>query len=160
MMSPRNLGDHHAMPLVLPSTYIVGYVRVSKTEQGLGWSPANQEAAIRRFAEQNGLAVVGVYADIGRSGGSLRNRRGLLSVLQTVKQGGIGAVVAWREDRLGRRMRDGFAVSREIHDAGCHIVTLEPLLHDPGPEAVTPDSRLLRPLLQIQDHAEAAPGTM
>lgn len=142
------------MSLLLPSVYIVGYVRVSKAEQGLGWSPANQEAAIRRFAEQQGLTVVGIYPDIGRSGGSLRNRRGLLSVLQTVKQGGIGAVVAWREDRLGRRMRDGFAVSREIHAAGTHIVTLEPFLHDPGPAAADSDSRLLRPLLQIQAQEE------
>lgn len=138
----------------LPSSYIVGYVRVSKAEQGLGWSPANQESAIRRFADQHHLKVVGVFADIGRSGGSLRNRRGLLNVLQTVKQGGIGAVVAWREDRLGRRMRDGFAVSREVHAAGAHIITLEPFLHDPGPTHATSDSRLLRPLLQIQAQEE------
>lgn len=138
----------------LPSSYIVGYVRVSKAEQGLGWSPSNQEAAIRRFAEQNHFQVVGIFSDIGRSGGSLRNRRGLLNVLQTVKQGGIGAVVAWREDRLGRRMRDGFAVSREVHAAGTHIITLEPFLHDPGPTQATSDSRLLRPLLQIQAQEE------
>ena len=142
------------LPLSLPSNYIVGYVRVSKAEQGLGWSPSNQEAAIRRFAEQHHLTVAGIFADIGRSGATLRNRRGLRDLLLVVREGGIGAVIAWREDRLGRRMREGIALSREIHATKAHILCLEPFVHDSGPQGADHETLLLRPLLQIQAQEE------
>ena len=41
----------------------VGYVRESTEEQGQGFSPDAQRQAIRRFAEENGLALVGEYCD-------------------------------------------------------------------------------------------------
>ena len=142
------------LTLALPSNFVVGYVRVSKAEQGLGWSPTNQEAAIRRFAEEHHLTVAGIFADIGRSGATLRNRRGLRDLLLLVREGGIGAVIAWREDRLGRKMRENIAISREIHAAKAHIICLEPFVHDAGPQGASHETLLLRPLLQIQAQEE------
>src|SRR6266542_2274423 len=41
----------------------VAYVRESTEEQGQGFSPDAQREAIRRFADENGLALVGEYCD-------------------------------------------------------------------------------------------------
>lgn len=140
--------------LALPTNYIVGYVRVSKMEQGHGWSPTNQEAEIRRFAARHQLQVAGVFYDIGRSGSTLQNRLGLLDLLTMVQQGGIGAVVAWREDRLARRVRTVKALSHAIFKAKAHIITLVPFVHDQGPAHAQSEAALIRPLLQVQAEEE------
>src|SRR5713226_4509150 len=41
----------------------VAYVRESTEEQGQGFSPDAQREAIRTFAAENGLALVGEYCD-------------------------------------------------------------------------------------------------
>ena len=50
------------MPPELPSR-AVAYVRESTEEQGQGFSPDAQRQAIRKFAAQNELALVGEYCD-------------------------------------------------------------------------------------------------
>jgi DNA invertase Pin-like site-specific DNA recombinase len=45
------------------SARAVPYVRESTEEQGQGFSPDAQREAIRAFAEENGLALVGEYCD-------------------------------------------------------------------------------------------------
>src|SRR5437773_10970559 len=46
-----------------PSPRAVAYVRESTEEQGQGFSPDAQREAIRKFAAENGLALVGEYCD-------------------------------------------------------------------------------------------------
>src|SRR3989454_4783083 len=46
-----------------PSPRAVAYVRESTEEQGQGFSPDAQRQAIRTFAAENGLALVGEYCD-------------------------------------------------------------------------------------------------
>ena len=46
-----------------PSPRAVAYVRESTEEQGQGFSPDAQREAIRTFAAENGLALVGEYCD-------------------------------------------------------------------------------------------------
>ena len=46
-----------------PSPRAVAYVRESTEERGKGFSPGAQREAIRKFAEENGLALVGEYCD-------------------------------------------------------------------------------------------------
>src|SRR6266508_2210983 len=46
-----------------PSPRAVAYVRESTDEQGQGFSPDAQREAIRTFAAENGLALVGEYCD-------------------------------------------------------------------------------------------------
>ena len=142
------------MHLPLPSKYIVGYVRVSSSEQIAGWSPANQADAIRKFADARDLVVVEIFEDLGRSGTRLRNRFGLRRLLETLVTGGIGAVVVAREDRLGRNLRDGFKLSAAIHETGSHIIAIDPFVHDPGPKISTTDQRLMRSLFQIIGQGE------
>jgi DNA invertase Pin-like site-specific DNA recombinase len=46
-----------------PLSRAVAYVRESTEEQGQGFSPDAQRGAIRKFASENGLALVGEYCD-------------------------------------------------------------------------------------------------
>ena len=136
----------------LPAPSIVGYIRVSTAEQREGWSLANQRQAITDFASQHGLRLVAVCEDAGRSGGSLQGRHGLGRAIDLIRQGGIGALVAWREDRLGRRVVYSHAVSRLVHSHGTEIITLNPFCRDRGPVGGGTGSDLVRPLMAI--HAE------
>lgn len=136
----------------LPAPSIVGYIRVSTAEQREGWSLANQRQAIEAFATQHGLDLAEVTEDAGRSGGSLHGRHGLGRALELIGQGGIGALVVWREDRLGRRVIYSHAVSRLVHSHGAEIITLNPFCRDRGPAGGGSGSALVRPLLAI--HAE------
>ena len=139
----------------LPYPSIVGYVRVSTTEQRDGWSLGNQTEAIRSFAADHGLRVIAICSDPGKSGGSLRGRHGLARALTLIKHGGIGALVAWREDRLGRRVVYSHALSHEVFTAGSEIITLNPFCRDRGPAGgSSAESEILRPILAIQAEDE------
>jgi DNA invertase Pin-like site-specific DNA recombinase len=46
-----------------PSPRAVACMRESTEEQGRGFSPDAQREAIRKFADENGLALVGEYCD-------------------------------------------------------------------------------------------------
>src|SRR6266508_5937222 len=46
-----------------PAPRAVAYIRESTEEQGQGFSPDAQREAIRTFAAENGLALVGEYCD-------------------------------------------------------------------------------------------------
>jgi DNA invertase Pin-like site-specific DNA recombinase len=109
---------------------------------------------IRRFAERHHLHVVDIFSDIGRSGGTVKNRLGLRDLLLLVQERGIGAVIAWREDRYARRVRLVKAISSTFFAAGTHIITLEPFVHDSGLAGASTEAALLRPLMQIQAEEE------
>src|SRR6266487_800743 len=53
----------NGVPRKTPTTRAVAYVRESTEEQGQGFSPDAQREAIRTFAAENGLALVGEYCD-------------------------------------------------------------------------------------------------
>src|SRR6266487_4880303 len=53
----------NAVPRNTPTTRAVAYVRESTEEQGQGFSPDAQREAIRKFAADNRLALVGEYCD-------------------------------------------------------------------------------------------------
>src|SRR6266508_1359308 len=57
-----------------PSPRAVAYVRESTEEQGQGFSPDAQREAIRTFAAENGLTLLGEYCDF-HSGWKRADRR-------------------------------------------------------------------------------------
>src|SRR5258708_5313279 len=61
------------------------YLRMSREHQK--YSPANQSAAIARYAQENGFEVVRTYQDDGRSGLTLQGRKGLQCLLGDVLSG-------------------------------------------------------------------------
>lgn len=86
---------------------IVGYCRVSSTEQIKGTSMDYQEAQIRSYAQFKGLNLVAVFKDPGVSGGKpLAQRPGGAEMTQRLAQGDIQAVVMIKLDRGFRSALD------------------------------------------------------
>lgn len=88
------------------------YIRVSSEEQARhGYSLAEQEYDLRRYAEQQGYIVVDLYADEGASARkALSRRKGLQRLLEDVQTGSIDIIVFKCLDRWFRNVRDYYAV--------------------------------------------------
>src|SRR5579863_92317 len=78
------------------------YVRMSTEHQQ--YSLENQCAAMRRYAESHGFALVRTYSDTAKSGLLLKNRRGLRDLLQDVTGGNndYKAILVYDVSRWGR----------------------------------------------------------
>ena len=73
-----------------PRPTCVGYCRVSTAEQVQhGWSMEDQEQSIRAWAIAQGLDLLGVFRDAGRSGRSMQHRSGLLAMLELIHHRGV-----------------------------------------------------------------------
>lgn len=82
-------------------TKAVLYVRVSTEDQNLG--PEAQRVAMARWCADHGIAAVGVFEDLGVSGGtSIERRPGLLAALDAVRLHGAGVLLVAKRDRLAR----------------------------------------------------------
>ena len=82
------------------------YIRVSSEEQARhGYSLAEQEYDLRRYAEQQGYVRIGVYADEGTSARkALSRRRSLQRLLEDVQTGSIDIIVFKCLDRWFRNI--------------------------------------------------------
>jgi len=78
------------------------YLRMSTDEQKL--SLTYQAAAIQRYAQKRGFIVANTYEDSGRSGLTLKRRKGLTQLLQDVVSGrsSFKAVLVYDVSRWGR----------------------------------------------------------
>jgi len=90
------------------------YLRMSTEHQQ--YSFANQEAAIAKYAAQNGFRIVHTYRDSGRSGVNLRQRPALRALLEDVKLGRAPykAVLVYDVSRWGRFQDTDEAASYEF----------------------------------------------
>ena len=81
---------------------VAQYVRMSTDDQQL--SIANQEAAIRKYADEHGLKIVATYSDAGKTGLVLRHRKGLRRLLGDVTSGRAvyRAILVYDVSRWGR----------------------------------------------------------
>jgi DNA invertase Pin-like site-specific DNA recombinase len=86
----------------LPRVRAAEYVRMSTDHQK--YSTANQEAAIRDYADKHGIDVVRSYSDDGKSGLEIGRRDGLRRLLADVQAGQIdfSAILAFDISRWGR----------------------------------------------------------
>ncbi len=105
------------------------YLRVSTKEQaakdetGEGYSiPAQREACIRHIAER-GWNLAGEFTDAGESARTA-DRPMLKALLHRVAEGGIGAVVVHKIDRLARSMEDHVAIRAALRHAGVQLVSV------------------------------------
>lgn len=85
-------------------TRVVGYVRLSKAEEGHGLTVQRQ--AIIDYCGRRGLELLRIEQDDGASGRSTRKRPGLAAALEACRLEGCGAIVATRVDRLARSSLD------------------------------------------------------
>lgn len=94
------------------------YIRVSTEEQHLnGLSLPAQRKALTEYAEANGYTVIGCYADEGISARKpMKHRKGLLRLLEDVKQDKIDMILVTKLDRWFRNIKD-YNITEEILQA-------------------------------------------
>jgi len=88
---------------------VIGYARLSKNPDGTIESVADQERAMRRYAEANGLDLVRIYGDDNRSAWRTdRRRKGWEAFLTALAEAdGLAGALSYHYDRLARNGRDG-----------------------------------------------------
>ena len=125
-----------------PGDKVVAYCRYSGgEEQGLkNTSTDEQEAAIRRFCEANGLDLVKVYADPFVSGRSTKGREHYLEMMSDLlhrkqKETGISGLVAWDFERIHRNYDQAQLDGARLRMAGYRIYSLQQPIADTSPFA-------------------------
>lgn len=106
----------------------ISYVRVSTTEQAFeGISLAAQTQAIRAYAAFKGMELVHEISEPGVSAGKpLQEREGGRRLFAHASDPEIGAVIAYKLDRLFRDAADCLAVTKEWDEleVNVHLVAL------------------------------------
>ena len=82
--------------------YAAEYVRMSTDHQQ--YSTENQQAAIRKFADSNGITVVRSFTDSGKSGVGIQGRDSLQELLRVVESGEVdfSTILVYDVSRWGR----------------------------------------------------------
>ena len=80
------------------------YIRVSTFEQSVhGKSLQAQKECLKQYAAYYNMAVVGIYADEGKTARKeLKKRKAIHALVEDVKQDKIDVIVFWRLDRWFR----------------------------------------------------------
>ena len=78
----------------------------------------------RERAEHDGMTVAEVFTDYAISGGHLRNRPGMQSLLDAAKHGAFDVVMAEALDRISRDQEDIAAIYKRLSHADIRIITL------------------------------------
>lgn len=121
----------------------VAYLRVSTDDQHLG--PEAQEAAIRRWADQQGVQLLAVHLDKGVSGATpVDQRPGFMSALADLEQHRAGHLIIAKLDRLARDLFVSAVAERLVQRVGAVITPADGVGAGNGPEA-----GLLRGILQL-----------
>lgn len=101
----------------------------------------------RTFAEAQGLAVAGTYADRARSGTTTIGRDGLSSLVQDARAGAFEVIVVEALDRLSRDQEDLAGLHKRLTFAGVEIIAV----HDGKADALQVGIRGLVSSLWIAD---------
>jgi site-specific DNA recombinase len=97
--------------------------QVGKDESGEGYSiPAQRDACLRHIAER-GWNLAGEFTDAGESARTA-DRPMLKALLRRVADGGVGAVVVHKIDRLARSMEDHVAIRAALRRAGVQLISV------------------------------------
>ena len=101
------------------------YLRISDDRDGTSTATSRQLEDCRKLAEARGWAVADVFEDSDLSAFKRRViRPDFERMLQAVKDRQIDVVLAWKLDRITRRIRDFARLDEECETAGARIVTV------------------------------------
>jgi len=95
------------------------YSRVSSDEQEKGTSLAYQPDECKRFADREGMVVVGDSQDV--MSGLRADRPGYRRMLEAAKAREFDRVLVWRYDRLGRRESEWHRCLEELEGWGIEV---------------------------------------
>jgi site-specific DNA recombinase len=100
------------------------YLRISSDRTGLAAGVERQEQDCRALAKRLGWEVAHVYTDNDVSAFKGTRRPAYESLLEVVKAGDVGAVIAYHPDRLYRRMADLVALVQIIESTRVKVATV------------------------------------
>lgn len=115
------------------------YCRISQDREGAGLGVKRQEEDCRAIAETHGLTVGEVYVDDDLSAYSGKPRPAYLRMLDDLRRGRFGTVIAWHTDRLHRspaELEDYLVICEEQHVATLTVKAGELDLATPSGRAV------------------------
>lgn len=99
------------------------YVRVStKREEQEDSFTFQSQYWNKRFENDSSIEYVGLFADEGISGKSMKNRKGLNSLLKKAKRGEIDKIYTKSISRFARNYTDLLTVVHELRDLGVPII--------------------------------------
>lgn len=119
----------------MPATTAVGYIRQSR-KGDVDASPESQRVAIQAYALAQGLDLVAIEEDVGKSGWSPDvSRPGLDAALALITEGKAEALIVRDLSRLSRRgLREALAIIDRLDETGATLVSVaEPFLDTSNP---------------------------
>ena len=100
------------------------YVRISK-DRANEVSTDVQREACAKYAKDRGWAVVEVFEDVGRSAFKANTKRPAFDeMVESVKEGSVDTVVAYKLDRLSRSVRDFSNLAQTLTENGAEFVSV------------------------------------
>jgi site-specific DNA recombinase len=101
------------------------YARISQDRLGDELGVRRQLADCEKLAKARGFVVAGEYVDDGLSAFNGRRRPEYERLLADIRDGRIGAVIAWHPDRLYRHPKDLEAFVATVEAAGAAVATVQ-----------------------------------
>ena len=99
------------------------YTRVSSDGQIGGTSLASQRDMCSQYAERNGLKIVSVFEDAGKSGTSTKGRDALAAAIALAQDTGA-ALIMYKFDRLARNTVDSNTMRDILLGKGCRLISV------------------------------------
>src|SRR5438128_532912 len=120
-----------------PSPRAVAYVRESTEEQGQGFSPDAQREAIRTFAAENGLALVGEYCDYHSGWKRADGRPEFQRLMSDVAERRFDCVLVYHTSRFARNQVEARRYKQMLRERlGIRVLSVtQPMGEDPSDPA-------------------------
>ena len=117
-----------------PSPRAVAYVRESTEEQGQGFSPDAQREAIRTFAAENGLALVGEYCDFHSGWKHADGRPEFQRLMSDAAERRFDCVLVYHTSRFARNQVEARRYKQMLRERlGIKVLSVtQPMGEDPN----------------------------
>ena len=104
----------------------VGYTRVSTVDQVKGYSLINQERAIKNKCLEDGLDLVGIFTDEGRSART-KDRPGFLKAVDAAikNKDKVSSFIVYRWDRFSRDVKDHHLIKERLKKHGIALISVK-----------------------------------
>lgn len=131
---------------------VFAYIRVSTSEQVTeGFSIEAQRHNILEAMRQEGKAIVKEYVDAGISGSSLKNRKGMLSLMEDARLGLFDELVVWKLSRVSRCFSDLLTILSHLEKHNVRIRSISSENFDSS----TPKGKFMAHMLGAVSELEA-----
>lgn len=103
------------------------YRRVSTNMQVDGYSLEAQKDRLKKYADYEGLKIVGEYCDEGKSGKSVEGRPDFVRMLNDIRNNKdtVEFVLVFKLSRFGRNAADVLSSLQEMQDYGVNLICVE-----------------------------------